>query len=214
MLCMLPVELSPPLSEGKEGNYWIASVRSSVHPYDTLQMLLLSNHWADSLQIKFIGTVLACRHAMSWFFAHWAHTGMPIGVIRSLGTYLYGCWDPETTGPIHSKSISLELSWPVDVQCHGHLTISDTVMCTGVIRALVHKARDPSVICLLKVDNARLYNSCHGNFHWIMYIYICLYITYTIYEWNANRIYSKYAGDYIYVLNFFWKLFVHNDKNK
>ena len=34
-----------------------------------------------------------------------------------------GCCNSTTTGPIHSKSSSLELSWPVDVQRHGHLPI-------------------------------------------------------------------------------------------
>ena len=35
-----------------------------------LQMLELSNHWADSLQMKFFGTILAWRCATSWSFAH------------------------------------------------------------------------------------------------------------------------------------------------
>ena len=26
----------------------------------------LHNHWADSLKIKFVGTVLACRYATAW----------------------------------------------------------------------------------------------------------------------------------------------------
>ena len=45
-----------------------------------LGTLELSNHWDDSLQIKFIGTVLACRCATSWSFAHACHMGVPLGV--------------------------------------------------------------------------------------------------------------------------------------
>ena len=46
----------------------------------------LSNHRANSLQIKFSRTVLTCRCATSWSFAHawWPHA-MPMGVIRALG---------------------------------------------------------------------------------------------------------------------------------
>ena len=50
-----------------------------------LRMQELCNHKADSLQIKFTGTVLACRYAMSWSFACGGIMGMPIGMIRAPG---------------------------------------------------------------------------------------------------------------------------------
>ena len=50
-----------------------------------LQMPELSNHQADSLQIKFIGTILACGCATSWSFAHQGHIGMLTGIITGLG---------------------------------------------------------------------------------------------------------------------------------
>ena len=43
-----------------------------------LQTLKLSNYWADSLQIKFIETVLACRCATFWSFAHTCIMDMPM----------------------------------------------------------------------------------------------------------------------------------------
>ena len=42
-----------------------------------LQTLELSNQLADSLKIKLIETVLACRYATSWSFAHLGHMGDP-----------------------------------------------------------------------------------------------------------------------------------------
>ena len=51
-----------------------------------LWTLELSNHWADSLQIKFIGTVLSCTCLISWPFAHWGLMCMYMGVIRAPGT--------------------------------------------------------------------------------------------------------------------------------
>ena len=75
----------------------------------TLRMPDLRNHWADSLKIKLIGTVLACRSATSWSFAHWGYMGVPTGVKP------YRHWNSATTGRIHSKLSSLESSWPVDV---------------------------------------------------------------------------------------------------
>ena len=45
----------------------------------------LCNHRADSLQIKFIGIVLACRCATPWSFAHQGIMGMPMGMIRAPG---------------------------------------------------------------------------------------------------------------------------------
>ena len=38
----------------------------------------------------------------------------------------YGHHNPATTGPIHSRSSSLEPSWPVDVQRHSHLPMEAT----------------------------------------------------------------------------------------
>ena len=35
-----------------------------------------------------------------------------------------------TTGPIHCKSSSLELTWPVDVQCHVHLPVRSLESCS------------------------------------------------------------------------------------
>ena len=46
-----------------------------------LGMPELSNHWLDSLQIKFIGTVLVSKCAKWWSFDHQAHTGMLMGII-------------------------------------------------------------------------------------------------------------------------------------
>ena len=57
-----------------------------THGRKTLQTLELSNNWADSLQIKFIGIVLACRCVTSWSFAHKGHMGVPMGIIGTLGT--------------------------------------------------------------------------------------------------------------------------------
>ena len=42
-----------------------------------------SNHWSDSFQIKFIGTVLGCRCATLWSFAHGTIMGVPMGVKRA-----------------------------------------------------------------------------------------------------------------------------------
>ena len=44
----------------------------------------LSNHRAELLLIKFIGTVLVCRCA--WSFAHWGHMDVHTGVISALVT--------------------------------------------------------------------------------------------------------------------------------
>ena len=51
----------------------------------TLQKQELSSHWPDSLQIKFFGTVLACRCATSWLFPHGGIMGVPLAVIRAPG---------------------------------------------------------------------------------------------------------------------------------
>ena len=48
-----------------------------------LRTLELGNHRADSPQIKFIGTVLACRCPASWLFAHGGIMGMLMGMIRA-----------------------------------------------------------------------------------------------------------------------------------
>ena len=53
---------------------------------ETLQRLELSNHWVDSLQIKFIGTILICGCATSWSFAHQGHMGVPTGITITLVT--------------------------------------------------------------------------------------------------------------------------------
>ena len=90
----------------------------------TLWMCEISNHWADSLQIKFIWTVLACRCTASRSFAHWGYMGMAMGVI----------WVPKILQmselcnhwQIHSKSSSFEPSWHVDVQYQSHLPIGVT----------------------------------------------------------------------------------------
>ena len=69
-----------------------------------LQMPELSNHWADFLQIKFIGTVLACRCATSWSLAHQSHMGMPTGIMSSLGM------DARTQQPL-GRFTSNKLHW-------------------------------------------------------------------------------------------------------
>ena len=51
----------------------------------------LINHWADSLQIKFFGTVLACTCVTSWSIAHEGIMGMPMGMVRAPGIL----WMPE-----------------------------------------------------------------------------------------------------------------------
>ena len=48
----------------------------------------------------------------------------PNGIIRGLETCRH--WNSATAVRIHSKSSSLKLSWPVDVQPHGHLTMRAT----------------------------------------------------------------------------------------
>ena len=68
----------------------------------TLQMLELSNHWTDSLQINFIGTILACSCAMPWLPEHSNHWADLL------------------------KSNSLEPFWSVCMQRHGHLPIRAT----------------------------------------------------------------------------------------
>ena len=109
-----------------------------------LWTLELSNHWADSLQMKFIGAVLICRCATSWSFAHQNHMAMPMGIISTktqqpplswlapnqVHLKRLGLWMCNTMviyqwglhGHAHShKSFKLELSGPVHVQCPGHL---------------------------------------------------------------------------------------------
>ena len=61
-------------------------VRSAL----TLWKLELSKHWTDSLQIKFTETVLACRCATPWSFAHRGLMGVPMGVISARGTLFTG----------------------------------------------------------------------------------------------------------------------------
>ena len=56
----------------------------------TLLMPELTNHCAHSLQIKFIGIVLACARAVSWSFAHHSCMGMSMGLISPLGTLFTG----------------------------------------------------------------------------------------------------------------------------
>ena len=99
--------LFPILSKWKKVDYGMLSVhsfiRSSVRPFirpkfaisqkplgiirapGILQMPKHHNHWADSLQINFIGTVLACRCATAWSFAHGGIMGMPMSMIRAPG---------------------------------------------------------------------------------------------------------------------------------
>ena len=48
---------------------------------ETLRVLELGNHWLDSLQIEFNGTVLACKCATSWSCAHQGHMSVPRGII-------------------------------------------------------------------------------------------------------------------------------------
>ena len=46
----------------------------------------ISNHLADSLQIKFTGIVLTCGYATPWSFAHRGHMDMSTDVISVLET--------------------------------------------------------------------------------------------------------------------------------
>ena len=66
--CSTPSPPPLPLPKEKKGHYGIVSISSSVRPDKTLRMPKLSNHRADSLQIKFNGTVLSCRCATSRSF--------------------------------------------------------------------------------------------------------------------------------------------------
>ena len=95
--------------------------------HQTLWTLLLSNHYADSLQIKLIGTILACRCAMVWSFTHQGHMGVPMG-IRIRAPRIFRTLELSNHWAIHSKSNSLELLWPVDMQ--RHLPIGVTWACS------------------------------------------------------------------------------------
>ena len=95
-----------------------------------LQTPKLSCHWVDSLQNKFIGTVLACRCATSWSFAHGGIVGIPVGSWISQTLELGNHWadSPQTS--------SLKPSWHVDVQHNDHLLMRGiTDVPIGIIRA-------------------------------------------------------------------------------
>ena len=87
-----------------------------------LWMPELSNHRADSHQIKFIGIALAYRCATSWSFApcshrghsHWCDMRSWSLEIKFIGIVLVcRCCNLASTWWIQSKSSSLELSWTV-----------------------------------------------------------------------------------------------------
>ena len=119
--------------KGGLGNALHPSIRSSIGPAQTLLMPSLSNHCVDSLQIKFIGTVLAYRCATSWSFAHGGIMGMPMSMIKPLES----CWcrNSATSGLIYSKSSSLEPSWPIDMQQHGLWPMGAMGMPMGMTKA-------------------------------------------------------------------------------
>ena len=54
-----------------------------------LWMLQLSNHWANSLQIMLIGTLLNSRCAMAWSLVHQSYICMSTGIISALFMKIY-----------------------------------------------------------------------------------------------------------------------------
>ena len=94
------------------------------------------------------GTILACRCAMSWLFAHGSIMGMPMGMIKAPGIFNKGFWKHVDAGT--QQSNYLEPSWPVGVQ---RLCPSGPHGCDKRSWNLVHRARDPPVICLFWVQS-------------------------------------------------------------
>ena len=94
----------------------------------TLRNAYLWNRWMDWPQLKFHGLVWTCSCALLYLFAHLPHMGLPMGqkLVKSGSTWarLCGTHISETPGWICTNRSSMELSRPVVVQHHGHLTLT------------------------------------------------------------------------------------------
>ena len=104
-----------------------------------LRMPQLSNRWTESLQIKFVRTVLVCKCATPWSFAHGGIMGMSMGVIKASGIL---------------RTLELRNHWADSFQIKSCGT---ALVCRcATAWHLVHRAGDPPVICLF----------ISGDCHW------------------------------------------------
>ena len=110
----------PTLSKGKKGDNGLLSVlksiclsiRPDIHSSGQNFADDLSNHWADSLQIKLIGTVLDCSCAMPWLFAPGGIMGMPMGMI----TLTLSQWSSS------GNPVAIQCAWNLDPSVHWNAT--------------------------------------------------------------------------------------------
>ena len=93
-----------------------------------------------------------------------------------------GCQNSATTWPIHSKSSSMELSWPVDVQHHGHLAFGPIRVAHGPKDRLPHlmdtynsAATRPGIIltpkCVISLSFAC---QAHGQKYWLTHLVVAI----------------------------------------
>ena len=92
-------------------------------------------HWANSLEIKFIGNFLACRCATSWSFAHRSHMGVSMSIIKAPGILrtleLSNRWADSTQIKFIGTILVCRCATLWSLAHQGHLDVS-----TGVISAL------------------------------------------------------------------------------
>ena len=100
-------------------------------------------HTADEISLHiFVPCPFWRKKGGLWNCFHlFVHSFLRSSVHRFVQTKCCRRSNSATTGPIHSKSSSLEPSWPIDVQHHAHLPVGPLY--------LVHRAGDPLVFCLL-----------------------------------------------------------------
>ena len=79
----------------------------------------LSNHMADLLQIKFTGTIFACRCARSWSFTHGGIICMSMGVIKAPGILRIPKLSNHWADSIQIKSIGTVLICRCATSCHS-----------------------------------------------------------------------------------------------
>ena len=104
--------------------FWLSTFRfvdlltsyPSVHPFghpNICRCIILKSLDQFRIDLKFCGTILACRYATAWSLCHRPLLGIPVGHTNSCI-----CCKCTIARLIHSSSV--ELLWHIDVQEHGH----------------------------------------------------------------------------------------------
>ena len=99
------MEPSVPIGVPRHGDWPIGSRQEFPMGTQILPDVVTPNRWANSCHLKLYGTVLACRCAAAWSFAHQGLAGIPVGRPNSCRCI--------TAGSIQAISNSVEPTWPI-----------------------------------------------------------------------------------------------------